>query len=216
MPLYAIAMPLMFLVGFGAVLILPGLKNGDLSVLTIVRKTFPAWFLGIVGGAGALTAMVPAAIQLLAGATLYAKNLYRPLLAPEATDQQVARVAKILVLILTLGALFFAIHSSASLVSLLLLGVAGVAQLFPGVLLGLFSTRVTTSGVFAGIAAGLSIAAFLMLTGRDPYMGLNAAFIALCFNFAVTGIVSLLTPVRVAGFDEPVPTLAASQCGNGR
>ena len=216
MPLYAIAMPLMFLVGFGAVLILPGLKNGDLSVLTIVRKTFPAWFLGIVGGAGALTAMVPAAIQLLAGATLYAKNLYRPLLAPEATDQQVARVAKILVLILTLGALFFAIHSSASLVSLLLLGVAGVAQLFPGVLLGLFSTRVTTSGVFAGIAAGLSIAAFLMLTGRDPYMGLNAAFIALCFNFAVTGSVSLLTPVRVAGFDEPVPTLAASEFGNER
>ena len=61
----------------------------------------PPWFLGIVGGAGALTAMVPAAIQLLTGATLYAKNLYRPLLAPKATDQQVARLAKILVLILT-------------------------------------------------------------------------------------------------------------------
>jgi SSS family solute:Na+ symporter len=216
MPLYAIAMPLMFLVGFSAVLILPGLKNGDLSLLTIVRKTFPAWFLGIVGGAGALTAMVPAAIQLLAGATLYAKNLYRPLLAPEATDQQVATFAKSLVLILALGALFFAIHSSASLVSLLLLGVAGVAQLFPGVLLGLFSKRVTTSGVFAGMTAGISIAAFLMLTGRDPYIGLNAAFIALCFNFAVTGIVSLLTPVRVAGFDQPVRAMAASHFGKGR
>jgi len=215
MPLYAIAMPLMFFVGFGSVLILPGLQNGDLSLLTIVRKTFPAWFLGIVGGAGALTAMVPAAIQLLTGATLYAKNLYRPLFAPGATDEQVARLAKALVLILTLGALFFAVRSSASLVSLLMLGFAGVAQLFPGVLLGLFSKRVTTSGVFAGMTAGISIAAFLVLTGRDPYMGLNAGFIALCFNFAVTGLVSLLAPVRVAEFDEQIGAFAASQSGDG-
>ena len=69
MPRYAIAMPLMFIVGFSALLVLPGLSNGDLSLLTIVRKTFPAWLLGVVGGAGALTAMVPAAIQLLTGAT---------------------------------------------------------------------------------------------------------------------------------------------------
>jgi SSS family solute:Na+ symporter len=69
---------------------LPGLKDGDLALLTIVRKSFPAWFLGIIGGAGALTAMLPAAIQLLTGATLYAKNLFRPIIAPGMTDQPVA------------------------------------------------------------------------------------------------------------------------------
>jgi len=128
-------------------------------------------------------------------------------------DRQVAQLAKIMVLALTIGALFLAIRSSASLVSLLLLGYAGVAQLFPGVVLGLFSRRVTTSGVFAGLATGISIAAFLMLTGRDLYLGLNAGFIALCSNFAVTGVVSLLTPVGVAGFDETTPALAASHAG---
>jgi len=35
-------------------------------------------------------------------------------------------------------------------VALLMLGYAGVTQLFPGVVLGLFSKRVTASGVFAG------------------------------------------------------------------
>ena len=45
----------MLFVGFTAVLILPHLSNGDLSMLTIVQKTFPAWFLGMVGGAGTLT-----------------------------------------------------------------------------------------------------------------------------------------------------------------
>ncbi len=215
MPLYGITMPLMFIVGLCAVLVLPDLGNGDLSLLTIVRKSFPAWFLGLVGGAGALTAMVAAAIQLLAGATLYAKNLWRPIVAPGMTDQQVARLAKIMVLILTSGALFFAIHSSISLVSLLLVGYAGVAQLFPGVVLGLFSRRVTAEGVFVGLVTGLSIAMFLMLTGQDPYRGLNAGFIALCFNFGATGVVSLLTPVRVAGFDKAVPSIAAPQSGKG-
>jgi len=210
MSLYSITMPLMFFVGLSAVLVLPRLGNGDLALLTIVRKTFPAWFLGIVGGAGALTAMVPAAIQLLTGATLYAKNLFRPLLAPGMTDQQVAKLAKIMVLVLTLGALLFAVTTSPSLVSLLLLGYAGVAQLFPGVVLGLFSKRVTTSGVFAGMVTGIAIAASLMLTGRDPYHGLNAGFIALCLNSIVTGVVSLLTPARVAGFDESL-TVCASQ-----
>ncbi|HEX6802190.1 MAG TPA: sodium:solute symporter family protein, partial [Terriglobales bacterium] len=93
MPMYAITMPLVVFVGFAAVLVLPGLKNGDLSMLLMVRKTFPAWFLGIIGGAGALTAMIPAAIQLLTGATLYSKNLFKPFFAPNMSDQQVAKVA---------------------------------------------------------------------------------------------------------------------------
>jgi SSS family solute:Na+ symporter len=211
MPLYGITMPLILIVGFCAVLVLPGMSNGDLSLLTIVRKSFPAWFLGVVGGAGALTAMVAAAIQLLAGATLYAKNLWRPIMAPRMTDQEVARLAKVMVLILTSGALFFAIHSSTSLVSLLLVGYAGVAQLFPGVVLGLFSRRVTTAGVFVGLVAGLSIAIFLMMTGQDPYKGLNAGFIALCFNFAATGFVSFLTPVHVPALDEAVPSISVPQ-----
>ena len=54
MPFYSITMPLMFFVGLAATLILPGLPNGDLSMLTMVRKTFPAWFLGLTDGAGAL------------------------------------------------------------------------------------------------------------------------------------------------------------------
>jgi SSS family solute:Na+ symporter len=171
-------------------------------LLTIVRKSFPPWFLGIIGGAGALTAMLPAAIQLLTGATLYAKNLFRPIFAPNMTDQQVAKLARLMVIVLTLGALFFAIFTHVSLVGLLMLGYAGVAQLFPGVVLGLFSKRVTTAGVFAGLVAGISAAALLMFTGRDPYHGLNAGFIALCFNFAVTGLVSALTPVRASGFEK--------------
>lgn len=194
MPLYGITMPLMFFVGLSALLVEPGLRNGDLAMLTMVRKTFPPWFLGLIGGAGALTAMVPAAIQLLTGATLYAKNLFRPIFATRMTDQQVAHLAKLMVLVLTVGAVVLAIYSSSSLVSLWLMGSAWVAQFFPGVVFGLFSKRANAVGVFAGLMLGITTTVLLMLSGHDPYYGVNAGFIALCLNGAVTWIVSASAP----------------------
>jgi SSS family solute:Na+ symporter len=190
MPLYSITMPLMIFVGFTALLVLPKLRNGDLALLTLVRNTFPAWFLGVIGGAGALTAMVPAAIQILTAATLFSKNICRPVLAPRMTDQHVAALAKFMVLVLTLGALYLALHSSVSLVSLLLMGYAGVAQFFPGVILGLYSKKVGAAAIFSGLFCGVALVAFLILTKRDPWIGLNPGFIALCLNFAVVAAIT--------------------------
>jgi SSS family solute:Na+ symporter len=202
MPLYGITLPLIFLVGFGALLVVPGLKDSNLSLLTVVRKTFPAWFLGLIGGAGALTAMVPAAIQVLSAATLFAKNLWRPVFAPEMTEQQVGRLARVMVLVITAIALYFAIYSSTTLVSLLLLGYAGVTQFFPGVVLGLFSRRVSTAGVFAGMVVGVGTVAVLMLSNHDPIYGLNAGFVALCLNFVIVGAVSMVAPKKANEFRE--------------
>jgi solute:Na+ symporter, SSS family len=193
MPLYTLTLALIFFAGFAAVLIVPGLANGDLAMLTVVRQTFPPWFLGVVGGAGALTAMVPASIFILTAATLFAKNLYRPLLAPTMSDDQVAGLARAMVVVLGVISLSLAIFSSSTLVSLLLTGYAGVTQFFPGVVLGLYSKRVTARAVFAGMIAGVGTALFLMLTHRDPLYGVSAGFVALCLNFAITISVSLLS-----------------------
>lgn len=193
MPLYTLTLALIFFAGFAAVLIVPGLANGDLAMLTVVRQTFPPWFLGVVGGAGALTAMVPAAIFILTAATLFAKNLYRPLLAPTMSDDQVAGLARAMVVVLGVISLSLAIFSSSTLVSLLLAGYAGVTQFFPGVVLGLYSRRVTARAVLAGMIVGVGTALFLMLTHRDPLYGVSAGFVALCLNFVITISVSLLS-----------------------
>jgi SSS family solute:Na+ symporter len=52
-------------------------------------------------------------------------------------------------------------------------------------------------GVFAGMIIGVGGAAFLVLTKRDPFGGFSAGFLALCANFAVVALVSILTPVPV-------------------
>ncbi|MDR3747279.1 MAG: sodium:solute symporter family protein [Acidobacteriota bacterium] len=208
MPLYGITLPLLFFVGFTAILVIPGLKNGDLALLTMVRQTFSPWFLGLVGGAGALTAMVPAAVLILSAATLFAKNFFRPLFKPSMKDDEVAKLAKVMVVVMTGVALYFAIYSSTTLVGLLLLAYAGIAQFFPGVILGLCWRRVTTAGVFSGLLAGVGMAMILVFTKHDPFFGLNAGFVALCVNIAVTVTASLCTPAQPNGFKEQADAVA--------
>lgn len=211
MPLYTTTIAFIFMAGFTALLVLPGLSNGDLALLTLVRTTFPAWFLGIVGGAGALTAMVPCAIFLLTASTLVVKNLIRPHFAPNLSDAQMSRLARLMVVALSVCSLYLAIYSSATLVSLLLLGYAGVAQFFPGVVLGLYWERTHPLGVFAGLSAGIAIAAILFFTHRDPWFGWSAGFLGLCVNALLTVFVSAVAPMakektadRLAGWKRVV------------
>jgi len=90
--------------------------------------------------------------------------------------------------------LILAVFSSTTLVSLLLMGYAGVTQFFPGVVLGLYWPRVSTRAVFAGMIAGVVTAVVLMLSHRDPWFGVSAGFLALCLNFLIVAVVTLATP----------------------
>ncbi len=74
--------------GFAALFVAPGLANPDLSLLAVARASFPPWFLGIVGEAGALTALVPAAVVLLTASAIFVKNGIRPRFSPAMTDSR--------------------------------------------------------------------------------------------------------------------------------
>jgi SSS family solute:Na+ symporter len=202
MPFYVFPLALIIFAGCAAILVTPGLANGDLALLTAVRMTFPPWLLGVIGGAGALTAMVPAAIHILTASTLLAKNIYRPYLAPNMSDERIAGAARIAVVAITAVALVLSLNSSATLVGLLILAYSGVAQFAPGIVLGLYSRRVTGMGILSGLLAGLAVAGYLTFTHRDPFMGLNAGFIGLAANILVLAAVSSLSSRKVNGFGE--------------
>lgn len=204
MPLYTITLPLIFFAGFAALMVIPRLSNGDLSLLAMVQRTFPAWALGVIGGAGALAAMVPASIFSLTAAALFAKNFYRPIFAPAMSEARVGKLARITVAFVMAISLYFALHNSPTLVNLLLWGYDGITQFFPGVALGLFWKRVTRAGVWSGLAAGTATVALLLLSKHDPIWGVNAGFVALGVNFAVVVGVSLLTTAEPTEFPEPV------------
>ncbi|MFQ5721562.1 MAG: sodium:solute symporter, partial [Candidatus Aminicenantales bacterium] len=108
MPFYQIPILLVFMVGFTALLVIPDLKNGDMAFLALVNKTYPSWFMGFVGAAGAVTAMVPSAILVLFASTLLAKNVYQTGFNPQASQETVMRLSRFMVLAITTLALVFA------------------------------------------------------------------------------------------------------------
>ena len=203
MPLYQIPILLVLVVGFTALLVIPGLKNGDMAFLEIVNTTYPSWFMGFVGAAGAVTAMVPSAILVLFGATLLAKNVYQTGINPKASEESVMRLSRLMVLFLTTVALVFALYFPNELVNLLIFGYDGVCQFFPGVVLGLFWKRVSKIGVFAGLFSGIALVVGLIIAGHDPFLGLNAGFVGLVVSGVITIVISLKTrPVKPEGWIE--------------
>ena len=212
LPLYQLILLFVFFVGFAATLKVPGLKGGeiDLSLFKLSLQTFDPWFVGVIGAAGVLTALVPGSMILNAAATLVANDIYRGALNRQATDKHVAQLARVLVPIIALVAIAFTLHGGETIVALLLMGYSFVTQLFPAVLCSLAANnRVTKQGAFAGIVAGVAVVAATTLTHATvaqlmPFLpeklkDINIGLIALALNVVVLFIVSALTQPREAG-----------------
>lgn len=205
MPLYQLVLLFVFFVGFAAILQVKGLEGpaGDLSLLRLSIKTFDPWVVGIIGAAGLLTAIVPGSMILMSAPTLLAKNVYK-VMRPQATEQQVSRLAKNLVPVVAIVALYFTFKGGNTLVTLLLMGYSLVTQLFPALVSSLFKTNyVTKQGAFLGIAAGVFTVTYITVTQTTigtlfpglPQIikDLNVGIIALIINLAVTFGVSIIT-----------------------
>ena len=202
LPLYQLILLFVFFVGFAAILQVPGLTgpDNDLALFKLSVKTFDPWFVGVIGATGVLTALVPGSMILMTTATLIANNLYR-VLSPSSDDRQVSRVAKLLVPVVALVAVFFTLRGGETIVALLLMGYSLVTQLFPSLVLSLGQRNIATrEGAAAGILAGVATVAIVSLTGLNLHklswlptevQDLNIGIIALAVNFIVLIAVSL-------------------------
>jgi SSS family solute:Na+ symporter len=208
MPLYQLLIAFVLLVGFVAVLRLPGLGESetDLALLGISQRAFPDWFVGLIGSAGMLCALVPGSMLLIASATIVARNVYRGL-NPHASDATVTTLTKMLVPVVALGAVAFVFAGGQTIVTLLLLGYALVTQLFPALLWSLVRPGfVTRAGAIAGIVVGVGVVAAMTFSGATPgssttldalvgglpawLADLNLGVVALGVNVLVTAAVS--------------------------
>ncbi|RKP50898.1 sodium:solute symporter family protein [Trinickia fusca] len=211
LPLYQLILLFVFFVGFAATLKVPGLKGSDidLSLFRLSLQTFDPWFVGVIGAAGVLTALVPGSMILNAAATLIANDIYRGAVNRQANEASVAKIARALVPIVALVAVGFTLKGGETIVALLLMGYSFVTQLFPAVLCSLAARRwVTKQGAFAGIVAGVAVVTATTLTHAsigqwfpflpDSLKDVNIGFIALALNIVVMTIVSALTQPRAA------------------
>lgn len=203
LPVYQLVLLFVFFTGFTAYLVVPGLANGDLSLLRLSSHAFPPLVTGLVGAAGLFCALVPGAMLLTTSATMLAKNVYKEF-APNATDARVSQLAKILVPVITAVSLYLAFQGGSALVNLLLLGYAFVTQFFPSIMVSLTRKNpVNKWGAGSGIIVGTIMVAWLTIGHYTvgnvlPFLPsslhhLNVGVLALVANIAVTAAVSVTT-----------------------
>ncbi|WP_026692995.1 sodium:solute symporter family protein [Peribacillus kribbensis] len=205
MPIYQLVLLFVFFAGFAAILQVPGLAGpeADLSLLRISIQTFDPWVVGVIGAAGILTALVPGSMILMAAATLLARNVYQAV-RPSVSDAEVSKIARYLVPVVALIAVFFTFKGGNTLVTLLLMGYSLVTQLFPSLICSLLKKNfVTKQGAFAGILVGVATVTYVSITGATvgtmlPFLpqaikDMNVGIIAMVINLIVLAIVSLAT-----------------------
>jgi SSS family solute:Na+ symporter len=210
LPLYQIILLFVFFVGFAAILQVPGLKGSeiDLSLLRLCMQSFDPWFVGVIGAAGVLTALVPGSMILIAAATLLSNNIFR-LFRPQATDATISRTARLLVPVVALVSVVFTLRGGTTIVALLLMGYAFVTQLFPTLVACLLPNNpVTKEGAFTGICVGVATVAATTLTHTsvatllpglpEALRDLNIGIVALLLNLVALGLVSAVTRRRTA------------------
>ncbi|QXE01031.1 sodium:solute symporter [Terribacillus sp. DMT04] len=207
-PLYTLMLLFVFFVGTAAILTVPGLEGEDvdLALIRISMETFDPWVIGVIGGAGLLTALVPGSLLIMSTATLLAKNIYN-VFAPKSSQQTIGKLARLLVPVVSLVAVLFTLHGGATLSNIILMGYSLMTQLAPSLFFSLGKKNfVNKYGAGAGILAGLATVAYITLTHTTlvdlfPFLSgawndVNTGIIALVVNLVVMTVVSLLTAKR--------------------
>jgi SSS family solute:Na+ symporter len=177
--------------------------RAELAVPMLVRELLPPVQAGLVLGVIAVGALVPAAVMSVAAASTFASNIYLEYVNPTAIPAQVTRVAKVVSVLVKLGALAFVLGLRAQdAITLQLLGGVWILQTLPSVLLGLRLRRPHRYALLAGLGVGLTLGTWLVAAQgfvavtqvcvAGVGLGIYAGLVALAANLAVT---AALTPV---------------------
>ncbi|SEG98361.1 solute:Na+ symporter, SSS family [Saccharopolyspora kobensis] len=205
MPFYQVLLFVPILLGLAAVFVVPGLSDSNLAMFELVVDSMPAWMVGLVGVAGALSSIVPMAVFMLVIGTMWGRSVLgvHPRTAPHQK-----RLSQLVTFLVGLVALLFTFVSPSTLVQLSVLSYQGLAQLLPVVLISLLWKRMTVAGAASGLAVGVVVVAVLVSTGNDPLLGINAGLIGLAVNIAVNVLVSLARPATAPADRLAVDELA--------
>src|SRR5580692_11331254 len=157
LPAYSFLLGLVALLGYLALAAGVATKDTNAAVPLLFLKMFPEWFAGFCLAAIAVGALVPAAIMSIAAANLFTRNLWgefvhKPMLAHEEST-----MAKIVSLVVKFGALAFVLKLPATYaIQMQLLGGIWIAQIFPAVVIGVFTRWFHPWALFCGLIAGLA------------------------------------------------------------
>jgi solute:Na+ symporter, SSS family len=197
-PLYSLSYFFILLLGFAALLAGTQPAEGNLNavLLQFVADSYPPWAVGLLAGTVCLLALVPGSILLLAAASIFGRNVVRPL-QPQLSDAAQVWVARAAMVVFAGIAVWLTLTSNESLVSIGLSAYGAIGMLAPGVFLGFLWQRTCAAGVFAGLLVGyctLWLPAANELSG-ELLPGWDTGLVAMGVNALVVVVVSAAWPV---------------------
>ena len=158
LPAYSFVLGLIALLGIMAHAAGVKVANPQDAVPQLLLKVFPDWFAGFSFAAIAIGALVPAAVMSIGAANTFTRNVWRPFVNPQVTPAAESTIAKLVSLIVKIGALaviFFMPTKFA--VDLQLLGGVWMVQIFPAMILGLYTRWYSGPALLVGWAAGMIV-----------------------------------------------------------
>ncbi|HYB09253.1 MAG TPA: sodium:solute symporter [Alphaproteobacteria bacterium] len=188
--------------------------GSNFTVPALILHEFPDWFAGFAFAAIGIGALVPAAIMSIATANLFTRNIYKEYISPNCTPKQEAQMAKIVSLVVKVGALAFIIFLPLQYaIQLQLLGGIWMSQTLPAVLIGLYTRWLHRWALLLGWASGIGLGTWMAATaGKTAFStsvypltiaGLTvpgyAALYALVLNIAVSVVLTIVFDLVGAG-----------------
>ena len=170
-------------------------NNNSLVFVVMTRKLFPALMSGVLLSAILAAAMSTADSQLLAAASAFASDVYKPVIRGEkAGNREMLWAGRIVVLAVALVALYIASRPDAGSIMALVSNAWGVfgAAFGPAIMLSLFWKRFTYAGAAFGIFTGAFVdIAWLSYMADTGLYEIIPGFFA---GLVVAVVVSTLTP----------------------
>jgi SSS family solute:Na+ symporter len=162
LPAYSFVLGLIALLGIMAHAAGVKVANPQDAVPQLLLKVFPDWFAGFSFAAIAIGALVPAAVMSIGAANTFTRNVWRPFVNPQITPVEESTIAKLVSLIVKVGALVVIVFVPTQFaLDLQLLGGVWMIQIFPAMILGLYTRWYSGAALLIGWAFGMVIATAL-------------------------------------------------------
>ena len=127
--------------------------------IQMTRRIFPPVISGVLLSAILAASMSTADSQLLASASAFASDVYKPVFRKNASDKEMLWAGRLVVVVIAIIALLIAVNPKSGTIMDLVANAWGVfgAAFGPTILLSLFWRRLTFSGAAAGIVCGAAV-----------------------------------------------------------
>ena len=184
----------------------PGVENTDTVIIRVANAAMPGLGVAIFVAAIAAAVMSTVSTYLNAAAAILTKNVYKRFIKKDATDKQMIKFCRYMIIVVAVLALAFApvVRNGGVFGTAITAQMVLCASVAPMILLSTYWKRMTEAAAFWGcLVSGVVTLTIVLAAGGGNavfygagFFGVPAIFIGLAVGFIIYIIMSLVSPYK--------------------